>query len=673
MITEDLYYIIMRADGKGELCHRLKRFLMLGVLSLLFFLPLQAQVVEHKDDTLDFRLCFELLTKNRQAYNRYNDSIYSIKNHAKWVNYFKRRAIKNHQLFVANQEIIRSIKAFLRQHSDSIPQDLYTDFCMSLQRGYVSRKMSDPFVLLTMVRYLERGGSYLPDSVKATNIFNLWRLHSYIQMWNLGGNIEYLQKAYEAGKAIFSEDAKKYPQRLFAIAGALRYMPRTMWMVHHLQTMDEFQKMHRILGEFLQRPDVDDYMSPEHKSALLSIQKTKDEDLLRNVFLVDSTVVGKTYRDSLLNAVIDRNLASDDLSNLSHVRTIFFQMMSYRLTSKQAWQQIVDGYNRIRLDFISKPLDDVQVEDFMMPTYTFLYVNDVADVPMAEKKRIIWRMCNDIVTIYTNRKDFQETTDFVRDLYRLATNELLIKYLSDRQLSKFYNRLCVSTQISTYAHCVHVAKISELLMKEVLKHRPQLLLGIWNSHTVADVKNRKRDFSKFIFNAAMLHDLGKIAMCSVVNNEYLPLSDEEYDIIKQHPLIGARLTEIVPRFAKYHDLILGHHKWYNGKGGYPGNFDNTKSPVRFFIDIVTLSDCLQAATEKVGRNYKIGKQFEVVMAELREGAGTRYNPDLVDMIDHQPCLRKHIENLLGDGWVNIYYRIYSKFMLRGGNEQNFSE
>ncbi len=660
MILRGVNEIGKAFDGRGKTCHRMTCALLFSALLLVTPLLSQAQTMA-REDTLDFRLCFELLTKNRQAYNRYNDSIYIITDHAQWVNYFKRRAIKNHQFFVANQEIIRSIKAFLQQNNDSIPKDLYVDFCNSLQRGYVSRKMSDPFVLLTMTKYLERGGSYLPDSVKGTNIFNLWRLHSYVQMWNLGGNVDYLKMAYKAGTAILSEESKKYPHREYAMAGALQLMPKTMWLVHHLQNLQEFHEVHRILEEFLQRPDVNLYVPPVKKAELQFIHKTKEDALLRNVLLLDGALVDKAYRDSLMDAVIRRNLASDDLSNLSYVRTIYFQMMSHRITPTQAWKKIVEFYEKMRLNFIRKPLDNEEVGEFMMPFYTFFYVNDVADVPLAKKKKVIWKMCNDIVLVSRNRKDFQETTDHVRDLYQLATNERLLKYLSGKQVRKFLNMICVSTQVTTYAHSVHVGKIACLLMKEILAHRPDLLLGVWGCNTIREVRKQKRELMDFIYQASMLHDLGKIGVASVVNNEYLPLSNEEFDIIKQHPVIGARLAERVPRFVKYHDIILGHHKWYNGKGGYPADFDNTKSPERILIDIVTLSDCMQAAIEKVGRNYKIGKQYEVVMSELRKGAGTQYNPDLVSLIDQLPDWNRSIKKLIGDGWVNIYYRIYSKF------------
>lgn len=45
-------------------------------------------------DTINFKLCFDILAKNRLTYNHYNDSIFLIKEHDKWVNYFRRRAIK---------------------------------------------------------------------------------------------------------------------------------------------------------------------------------------------------------------------------------------------------------------------------------------------------------------------------------------------------------------------------------------------------------------------------------------------------------------------------------------------------------------------------------------------------------------------------------------------------
>lgn len=56
--------------------------------------------------------------------------------------------------------------------------------------------------------------------------------------------------------------------------------------------------------------------------------------------------------------------------------------------------------------------------------------------------------------------------------------------------------------------------------------------------------------------------------------------------------------------------------------GYPADFDNTASKDRFLIELIHISDCLDAATDFVGRSYKNGKKFSQCMEELSQGKGT---------------------------------------------------
>lgn len=612
-------------------------------------------------DTIDFKLCFDILAQNRLTYNHYNDSIFLIKEHDKWVNYFRRRAIKNHQIFAANQEVMRGIKEFLTKHGDSIPEDIYLDFCHSIEQRYVRKNLYDPFLLVRMSRILEKGGGYLPDSVKYTNVFNLWRLYSYKQMWNLGGDVKYLRKAYQAGKAILSEDAKRYPHYDFALAGALEYMPNTIWLAFGLETIQDFEEHYRRLDDFLKREDLDEIVVPEQKRDLLELQQVKDEAFLCNIYYYTPTVLDRHVRDSLTQAVISRNLQKAELSNLSFIRTVFLQMKARQISSREAWLRCKNHYHEKWLKYRDFPMNDRIIRDYLMPLSIFLIINDEADVPVSQKKKTIWKISQNMVTAFGKRKDFQGNTDFVRELFRLSTHRRLVKYLSYKQMVRFMSGLNVSTQVTTYAHSIHVAKIAKVLLNGVLKHKPELLQGVFGYKTTTEVLKHKRTLRSFIFSAGKVHDIGKNAIVSVVNNEYLPLTDDEFDIIRLHPRLGEIFLRAVPGLEIFHDTTVGHHKWYNGKGGYPADFDNTKSPIRFLIDIVTLSDCLQAATECVGRNYRISKTFEVVMPELRAGAGTKYNPDLVALIDAYPKLAKKLHHLVENGWIEIYYRIYSRF------------
>ncbi len=195
----------------------------------------------------------------------------------------------------------------------------------------------------------------------------------------------------------------------------------------------------------------------------------------------------------------------------------------------------------------------------------------------------------------------------------------------------------------------------------IIKYKPELLVGALNTTSTKDVKRHKKKLVNFVYHAGLYHDLGKNNIVSIVSNDFRPLSDEEFNIIKLHPELGLNFLDIDPSLGIYHDTTLGHHKWYNGMGGYPNSFDNTKSPLRIMIDIVTFCDCMQATTERLGRNYKKEKTFDVLMKEFRRDAGVIYNPDLVKLVDNTPTLKKSLSNLVEDGWLDIYYEIYKQF------------
>ena len=84
---------------------------------------------------------------------------------------------------------------------------------------------------------------------------------------------------------------------------------------------------------------------------------------------------------------------------------------------------------------------------------------------------------------------------------------------------------------------------------------------------------------------------------------------------------------------KYSDIAMGHHLFYDGTKGYPVGFDTSKSPDKPLIDIVTAADCLDAATDTVGRSYASGKRTIDIIREIREEAGTRYSPSIAAILD----------------------------------------
>ena len=637
------------------------------VLLWLVGIPGFCQTPMRSDSTEipDFEKCFRLLEENHRVYNQYNDSIFLFRDHVDWTNFFKRRALKNTQLFLANKEIISTVFDYFRQDREKIPTKAYRLLYDGLQFLYLEEKI-DPFLgndLCDILLDFYRSGR-CPEQQNFAGWVDRIKGEFLYHIYTLGKDSDALKQSYMYLKRAINEDRYYSPNPKESWLLALENLTITNWLNYKMQTVEEYYAYVAEFRRLLQLPLTFQLMSQKTYERLKQQAANADERLVRNVYLADTTIMEKQHADSLMQEIIARNLAKPHLSELSYSRTLMMQVLIGQFTAKEAMKSARKRYRqefRKRID--NERFDHIELQNVLLPYVNFFYLNDLADVPFRRKRAAVKQMYEDIITIYHHRLDQQTDNSYVKYLNFFATYPRAIKYLKEEERIRYLNELNVATQVTTYAHSVNVAMIARKLMEGILEYQPELLKGALGKIRHGKVLLNSKKCLDFIYEAAFYHDIGKNGIISTVNNDYRPLTDEEYAIIKTHPALGAELLKIAPSlYEKYHDTTLGHHKWYNGKGGYPEDFDNTKSPKRILIDIITLSDCMQAATERIGRNYKEGKTFDMVMEEFRKGAGTKYNPDLVKFIDAHDDVARDLAVLINDAWVDIYFNIYSKFM-----------
>ena len=209
----------------------------------------------------------------------------------------------------------------------------------------------------------------------------------------------------------------------------------------------------------------------------------------------------------------------------------------------------------------------------------------------------------------------------------------------------------------TYIHCNMVARLSECIARHLIRMEPELFIAFPGCACQEDVSESRDRIVRYTYNAALCHDMGKLLIIDTISMYGRNLLDDEFSLIKSHPVTGAKIAKEHHSTREYADVIKGHHLWYDCSRGYPMNFDTFKSPYKTVIDIVSIADSLDAATDSVGRSYNTEKTFTEVIKELTDGAGSRYAPFAAGLFaDKKVC--SEIEYLLTSGRKKLYSETY---------------
>lgn len=128
--------------------------------------------------------------------------------------------------------------------------------------------------------------------------------------------------------------------------------------------------------------------------------------------------------------------------------------------------------------------------------------------------------------------------------------------------------------------------------------------------------------------ASPMHDIGKIAIPDAVLLKPGKLDDEEWQVMRQHPMIGHQILANSERpILKAASIIaLQHHEKYDGSG-YPANLKQDE--IHIFSRIVAIADVFDALSH--ARCYKTAWPLEEVLAEMRKGAATHFDPHLLQL------------------------------------------
>ena len=126
--------------------------------------------------------------------------------------------------------------------------------------------------------------------------------------------------------------------------------------------------------------------------------------------------------------------------------------------------------------------------------------------------------------------------------------------------------------------------------------------------------------------AALLHDVGKLALAREVVDKAGPLNREERRLVREHPAIGSRLLQRVAGLEEASVAVLYHHERFDGSG-YPTGLRGEVIPLP--ARVIAVADSLDAMLSD--RPYRRRLSLHQAAAELRENAGGQFDPMVVEL------------------------------------------
>lgn len=243
--------------------------------------------------------------------------------------------------------------------------------------------------------------------------------------------------------------------------------------------------------------------------------------------------------------------------------------------------------------------------------------------------------------------------------------------------SYYLEEICyhIQTVKANYDRLYYLIDLFTELMMAKDKYMPYHMSNVANWCVELSMQlNLNEKQQLLLYVTALLHDVGKLFIEDVIINKPAKLTDEEFDLIKKHPVKGEqviRTSLFGMEFLKEVPLIIRHHLEHYDGSGYPDGLKGEKIP--YLSRILKVADAVDAMLSR--RAYKESMSYEELIVELEESKGTVFEPFIVDaMID---VLENHIDkiktNILFDSKfipqasLSFYYKSFNRIKTFIGN------
>ena len=250
---------------------------------------------------------------------------------------------------------------------------------------------------------------------------------------------------------------------------------------------------------------------------------------------------------------------------------------------------------------LSIRINDASKDDRFNPdcdALTGFETKSIMCVPLKTKEKVIG------VLVLLNKNEYP---------YR-SRDEEIVTYLADQAAISILKTAFIEDQKNYEIHLTEI--LLEAIDSQLSDKRGHAKRVAQYSNIIAKALNMSEDAQKKFYFAALLHDIGFLKIHS---SDFFNKAE-----LMQHPVVGYEMIKPINFYADIAPIILHHHERYDGHG-YPARLKGDEIPLG--ARIISIAEAFDVMTSAM--SYKIPVRFEDALDELRQNAGTQFDPDLV--------------------------------------------
>jgi len=362
------------------------------------------------------------------------------------------------------------------------------------------------------------------------------------------------------------------------------------------------------------------------RSRTQELQKSKTQ--LASLYRVSRTISSTLNLDDILQTILDFSIK---ISKAKRGSIMLLDMDKHIFFIKIPYNKQEKNLDRIIFE------EDKNTIGWVVKNKRYLYIEDLENHEVFTKIKLIDRKITKLLImpiIIENRVKGVinlENTNISSELINLLKsfsdgaavaihNAQLYEQIQESyfEIIKALAQAIEAKDPYTHGHSIRVMHYADLLAQKM------------------NLPEKERENLKF---AAVLHDIGKIGIGETVLNNRNKLSSDEYQQMKQHPVIGQNIIQPIELLKPIQLYIRHHHEWYNGNG-YPDGLSGEKIP--YSARILSIADAYDAM--KSDRPYRHSLSEEKAIMELKKGSGTQFDPEIVQtfiqLVEKTPDLIK---------------------------------